>query len=210
MKPSTELGSLLKKLRKENHYTQEQVAAKLFVSRQAVSTWENGAATPDVPTLGSLSTLYHVPLETLIGKLYNSDTDSTLVQTASAAEESLHEYSELAVSAATESSAEENGAKSNKPKERPLIIDILLCSAFVLVIGVSVALPLVGFLLAMIYFITLRCMHIKEKIFFIVSIYYLCGGAFLLFLIFCPSTYATFQILYSKIRLFLFGPYRPL
>ncbi len=38
------LGDKLSKLRKENNYTQEQLADMLEVSRQAISKWENGVS----------------------------------------------------------------------------------------------------------------------------------------------------------------------
>ena len=41
------LGNKLAKLRKENNYTQEQLAELLGVSRQAISKWESDAAYPE-------------------------------------------------------------------------------------------------------------------------------------------------------------------
>ena len=41
------LSEKLQKLRKENNITQEGLADKLNVSRQAVSKWESGRAYPD-------------------------------------------------------------------------------------------------------------------------------------------------------------------
>lgn len=37
-----EIQDIIKKLREKNHLTQEQMAERLMVSRQAVSRWENG------------------------------------------------------------------------------------------------------------------------------------------------------------------------
>ncbi len=42
------LGENIKKLREENHYTQQQLADKLYVSRQTVCRWENGSRCPDL------------------------------------------------------------------------------------------------------------------------------------------------------------------
>ena len=53
-------------LREKKGLTQEEAAERLEVSRQAVSRWELGAATPTVGKLKSLSRLYGVPLSTLL------------------------------------------------------------------------------------------------------------------------------------------------
>ena len=45
------VGKHIKRLRAARHMTQEQLAEKLFVTRQAVSAWETGKALPDVDTL---------------------------------------------------------------------------------------------------------------------------------------------------------------
>ena len=36
------IGCFIKKLREANNWSQEQLAEKLFVTRQAISTWETG------------------------------------------------------------------------------------------------------------------------------------------------------------------------
>ena len=43
------------------------VAEKLFVTRQAVSRWENGETTPNTETLKQLSRLFDVSINTLLG-----------------------------------------------------------------------------------------------------------------------------------------------
>ena len=48
----------LQKIRKENNITQEQLADKLGVSRQAVSKWESGTAYPDTEKLIQISKIY--------------------------------------------------------------------------------------------------------------------------------------------------------
>ena len=45
------VGKHIRRIRTERHMTQEQLAEKLFVTRQAVSAWETGKALPDVETL---------------------------------------------------------------------------------------------------------------------------------------------------------------
>lgn len=63
---SLQLGTKLADLRKRNGYSQETLAEKLGVSRQAVSKWERGESTPDTDTLIELSRLYSVSLDELV------------------------------------------------------------------------------------------------------------------------------------------------
>jgi len=65
---SIELGNNLAEMRKKAGYSQEGVAEKLGVSRQAVSRWETGEASPDTENLIALAELYDVSLDELVGK----------------------------------------------------------------------------------------------------------------------------------------------
>ena len=65
----------LQKIRKENNITQEQLADKLDVSRQAVSKWESGLAYPDTEKLIQISKIFKVSLDDLIND--NKDTSKT-------------------------------------------------------------------------------------------------------------------------------------
>ena len=47
--------------------TNEELAEKLFVTRQAVSRWENGETVPNTETLKLLSKLFDVSINTLLG-----------------------------------------------------------------------------------------------------------------------------------------------
>ena len=47
--------------------SQDELAAKVFVTRQAVSRWENGETTPNTETLKLLSKLFDVSINTLLG-----------------------------------------------------------------------------------------------------------------------------------------------
>ena len=58
---------VLYRLRKEKGLSQEELAEKLFVTRQAVSRWETGETTPHVETLKQLSQLFDVSINTLLG-----------------------------------------------------------------------------------------------------------------------------------------------
>lgn len=62
----TELGEKLVNLRKNLSLTQEVVAEKLGVTPQAVSKWEKGESSPDIPSLKGIAELYGISLDTLL------------------------------------------------------------------------------------------------------------------------------------------------
>ena len=62
-----EAKDVLLKLRTERGLSQETLAEKLFVTRQAVSRWERGDTLPNTETLKLLSKLYDVSINTLLG-----------------------------------------------------------------------------------------------------------------------------------------------
>lgn len=72
---SIQLGTKLADLRKRNGYSQEALAEKMGVSRQAVSKWERGESTPDTDTLIELARLYSVSLDTLVGIEQNEESE---------------------------------------------------------------------------------------------------------------------------------------
>ena len=56
----------LLKLRTEKQLSQAELATRLFVSRQAVSKWENGTSDPSTSNLLALTRLYGVSAEELL------------------------------------------------------------------------------------------------------------------------------------------------
>lgn len=54
-------------LRTKNGLSQDELAEKVFVTRQAVSRWENGETVPGTETLKLLSKLFNVSINTLLG-----------------------------------------------------------------------------------------------------------------------------------------------
>ena len=62
----TKVSKNIKKLRNEKNLTQEDIAKKLFVTRQTVSSWESGRTQPDIETLVKLSEIFSVSTEELI------------------------------------------------------------------------------------------------------------------------------------------------
>ena len=59
--------NILYELRTRHGLSQDDLAAKVFVTRQAVSRWENGETVPNTETLKLLSNLYRVSINTLLG-----------------------------------------------------------------------------------------------------------------------------------------------
>ena len=62
-----ELANRLAELRKQKGLSQEELADKLQVSRQAISKWERGEASPDTDNLIELAKIYGVSLDELVG-----------------------------------------------------------------------------------------------------------------------------------------------
>ena len=59
----------LKLFRQKNGYTQEQIAEKLGVSRQAVAKWESGASLPNIENMIALADLYDMSVDALARNL---------------------------------------------------------------------------------------------------------------------------------------------
>ncbi len=58
---------VLHELRTKKGLSQDELAEKVFVTRQAVSRWENGETVPNVETLKLLSRVFDVSINTLLG-----------------------------------------------------------------------------------------------------------------------------------------------
>jgi transcriptional regulator with XRE-family HTH domain len=76
-----EFGDQIKELRKRNSLTQDELADKLHVTRQAVSNWENDRNLPDLEMLIDISREFHVSLDQLI--LGGNDMTEKLIQDGS-------------------------------------------------------------------------------------------------------------------------------
>lgn len=62
-----EVKNIIRQLREKNHLTQDQMAERLHISRQAISRWENGDTQPDTESLKLLSKEFNVSINTLLG-----------------------------------------------------------------------------------------------------------------------------------------------
>lgn len=62
-----ETKDVILSLRAKRGLSQEELAEQLYVTRQAVSRWENGETLPGTETLKLLSKIFHVSINTLLG-----------------------------------------------------------------------------------------------------------------------------------------------
>ena len=69
-------------LRKSKGISQEELAEKLNVSRQAISRWEMGTAQPDAQNVLHISKLFGVTTDYLLNDDFESDKDLPVVQNA--------------------------------------------------------------------------------------------------------------------------------
>ena len=61
-----ELGKQIKKHRTDKQFSQEQLAERIFVSRQTISNWENDKNYPDIKSLLLLSEVFEISLDDLV------------------------------------------------------------------------------------------------------------------------------------------------
>lgn len=59
-------GQKLKKIRKENNLTQEQLADMIFVTRTAISKWETDNGYPSIDSLKAISNTFNISIDELI------------------------------------------------------------------------------------------------------------------------------------------------
>lgn len=76
-------GEKLTKLRRENNFTQEQLADLVGVSRQAVSKWESDLAYPETEKLLKLGELYHCSMDYLLKEDIDDQTEPASAATPS-------------------------------------------------------------------------------------------------------------------------------
>ena len=88
-----ETANRLVQLRKENGLSQEALAAKLGVSRQAVSKWERAEASPDTDNLIALAELYGMTLDGLL----NTMNDKYVLSTEEKPEEKPEKISQKVI-----------------------------------------------------------------------------------------------------------------
>lgn len=61
-----DIGTKIKKYREQQHISQDELALKVFVSRQTISNWETNKSYPDIKSLTMLSNIFNVSLDNFI------------------------------------------------------------------------------------------------------------------------------------------------
>ncbi len=61
------IGDIIRKHRKLKNLTQEELGNKLFVSKQAISKWENGRSLPDLETIQKLIAILEIDATEILG-----------------------------------------------------------------------------------------------------------------------------------------------
>lgn len=60
------VGARIKKYREKQNISQDELALKVFVSRQTISNWETNKSYPDIKSLTMLSNIFHVTLDDFV------------------------------------------------------------------------------------------------------------------------------------------------
>lgn len=61
-----EIGKVIRKYRKEQGMTQEEMAKRLGVTAPAVNKWERGSSTPDISLLAPIARMFHISVDELL------------------------------------------------------------------------------------------------------------------------------------------------
>lgn len=64
--PTTSIGNKIRALRETQHITQQELAAKLHISRQSISRWETGVSQPTFDNIVSLGEIFNVTIDELL------------------------------------------------------------------------------------------------------------------------------------------------
>lgn len=147
------LGSKLYELRKKSGLSQEAFAEKLGVSRQAVSKWECGASLPDTDNLITISKLYGVSLDELIG----NDPVPAQEQTADTDEVSEPQYEDEDEKEEAEAEAyySNDGTPADKKRKTLRALHALPYPIFVTVVFLLWGFIFDGWIVAWTLFITI-------------------------------------------------------
>ena len=85
------ISKYLQFLRKSHNYTQDDLAKKLDISRQAVSKWETGTAIPDLEVLLKISKLYNITINDILEPRVQPERITDFEQISTISERELKE-----------------------------------------------------------------------------------------------------------------------
>lgn len=85
------ISRYLQFLRKSHNYTQNDLAKRLDISRQAISKWETGTAIPDLEVLLKISKLYDVTINDILEPKIHSPRITDFEQISTIHEKELKE-----------------------------------------------------------------------------------------------------------------------
>lgn len=88
------ISKYLQLLRKSNNYTQDDLAKKLGISRQAVSKWETGTSIPDLEVLLKISKLYDITINDILEPKIQPQRITDFEQISTISEKELKEVLE--------------------------------------------------------------------------------------------------------------------
>ncbi len=88
------MGQIIRRLRKERGFTQEELAERIGVTFQAVSKWENDTGMPDISQVVPLVSVFEVSTDVLFGLAGTTENDEAWKIVAKA--EKIKEYGNLA------------------------------------------------------------------------------------------------------------------
>lgn len=87
------MGKIIRRLRKDRGFTQEELAERLGVTYQAISKWENDSGLPDVSQIVPLASIFEVSTDVLFGIAETTESDEAWKIVSNA--DSVKEYGNL-------------------------------------------------------------------------------------------------------------------
>lgn len=158
-------------LRKHNGLSQEALAEKIGVSRQAVSKWERGEASPDTENILALSKLYCVSLDDILGDKTAEEIirDQEIITAAAENENALYSTKKSEPKEAAEQNKQLAEILKNEMKDLPAFGKKLLKFPFFLVAIIGYL--AIGF--------SIKVWHPTWLIFLTIPAYYITALAFL-------------------------------
>lgn len=132
MKQTTEIGSKIAELRRQNEMTQEKLAERLHVSRQTIYRWEKGTLSPKAKNIQAICELFCVP-----GSYFFADGDETAMADGTARGASAPE---VAAKEKTQEDIAEPPAEPPTTKWKSVLFWVAVSIITIFVIAVAVIL----------------------------------------------------------------------